>query len=112
MKQRGIASFFGGKAENPSRTVKALSAKADELHTPDKHVAPEVLKDVNTSGTKRPREVINHLFTAGLQLCAHAAVERILHYLVQHTSQASDCFAGGSSCCHRAVKQGEIEADT
>ena len=78
MKQRGIASFFGGKAENPPRTVKALSVKADELHTPDKHVAPEVLKDVNTSGTKRPREVINHLFTASLQFCAHIAVEKIL----------------------------------
>ncbi|DBA87111.1 TPA: hypothetical protein ACH3X2_005217 [Trebouxia sp. C0005] len=57
MKQRGIASFFGGaKAENPPRTVKVASAKPEKSLTPGKKSSPEVLKDVNTSGTKRPRE--------------------------------------------------------
>ncbi|DBB17196.1 hypothetical protein WJX82_005523 [Trebouxia sp. C0006] len=57
MKQRGIASFFGGaKAENPPRTVKVASAKPKKSLTPGKKSSPEVLKDVNTSGTKRPRE--------------------------------------------------------
>ncbi|DBA75266.1 TPA: hypothetical protein ACH3X1_010553 [Trebouxia sp. C0004] len=57
MKQRGIASFFGGgKAENPPRSVRAASAKPEKAYTPGKKHSPEVLKDVNTSGTKRPRE--------------------------------------------------------
>lgn len=65
MKQRGIASFFGGgKAENPPRTVKVASAKPEKALTPGKKSSPEVLKDVNTSGTKRPREVITHIATA------------------------------------------------
>ena len=67
MKQRGIASFFGGaKAENPPRTVKVASAKPEKSLTPGKKSSPEVLKDVNTSGTKRPREVITHIATAHL----------------------------------------------
>ena len=67
MKQRGIASFFGGgKAENPPRTVKVASAKPEKALTPGKKSSPEVLKDVNTSGTKRPREVITHIATAHL----------------------------------------------
>lgn len=62
MKQRGIASFFGGgKAENPPRTVKAASVKPDN---PGKPSSPEVLKDVNSSGTKRPREVIAQVAVA------------------------------------------------
>ena len=64
MKQRGIASFFGGaKVENPPRTVKVASAKPEKSLTPGKKSSPEVLKDVNTSGTKRPREVITHVAT-------------------------------------------------
>ena len=60
MKQRGIASFFGaGKAENVPRAAKVASS------TPSKNTmatAPQegadVLKVVNSSGTKRAREVI------------------------------------------------------
>ena len=65
MKQRGIASFFGGaKAENPPRTVKVASAKPEKSpKSPGRKSSPEVLKDVNTSGTKRPREVITHIAT-------------------------------------------------
>ena len=64
MKQRGIASFFGGaKAENPPRTVKVASVKPEKALTPGKKSSPEVLKDVNTSGTKRTREVITHIAT-------------------------------------------------
>ena len=67
MKQRGIASFFGGgKAENPPRAVKVASVKPEKALTPGKTSSPEVLKDVNTSGTKRPREVITHIAIAPL----------------------------------------------
>ena len=61
MKQRGIASFFGGaKAENAPRVAKSAPVEPGKLATPEaKQPAAEVLKDANTSGSKRPREVIN-----------------------------------------------------
>lgn len=60
MKQRGIASFFGaGKAENAPPTAKVASATPGKAaKTASQQETAEVLKDVNSSGTKRAREVI------------------------------------------------------
>ena len=59
MKQRGIASFFGGgKAEN---NTKAGAAKAAKSTVAKSHDPSEVLKDASASANKRPREVITPL---------------------------------------------------
>lgn len=60
MKQRGIASFFGaGKAENAPCTTKVASATPGRsAKTASQQGSAEVLKDVNSSGIKRAREVI------------------------------------------------------
>lgn len=56
MKQRGIASFFGGgKAENNTR---GLVAKAGKSAVSKPQDSSEVLKDANSSANKRSREVI------------------------------------------------------
>ena len=56
MKQRGIASFFGGgKAENSSKVGAAKAGKSAIAKSQD---PSEVLKDTNSSANKRPREVI------------------------------------------------------
>ena len=77
MKQRGIASFFGGaKAENPPRVAKSGPVEPGKSVTPDaKQSAVEVLKEANTSGSKRPREVIstNTIFVSTVK-CAHGCV--------------------------------------
>lgn len=87
MKQRGIASFFGaGKAEGIPRAAKVASS------TPNKDAkaaAPQegadVLKVVNSSGTKRAREVITpenpsspaatHVDLQLKAVCDHSAFE-------------------------------------
>lgn len=59
MKQRGIASFFGGsKAENSSRASAAKAGKSAIAKSQD---PSEVLKDANSSANKRPREVITQM---------------------------------------------------
>lgn len=86
MKQRGIASFFGGgKAENSPRTVKAESAKAAKSQTPSKQQVSEVLKDVNTSGTKRPREVITHLTSYVSEILGRDCSRHMPHYSILRT---------------------------
>lgn len=65
MKQRGIASFFGGgKAENAPPKAKVASATPGKsAKIVSQQETAEVLKDVNSAGTKRAREVIKTRFS-------------------------------------------------
>ena len=116
MKQRGIASFFGAaKAENAPPTAKVGSATAAKsAKTASHHETAEVLKDVNSAGTKRAREVIRAWY---IDECQGAAA---LH----HVSSTRRCLtwycsalctghsAKHNSSASRTGKEKQVEAYT
>ena len=116
MKQRGIASFFGaGKAENAPPTAKVASATLGKsAKTASHQESAEVLKDVNSSGTKRAREVIRAQYTMiarvlVLSIMPHQHMASLPH---KWFALCAGCCAKHSRSSSRTGKQKQVEAYT